>query len=59
MGGTLTSTTDSQKKESQSDIVPDEFKSSLSSSVVQVGTLPEFLDQWKSITSNRFVLHMV
>ena len=27
-----------------------------SSSVVQVGTLPEFLDHWRSINSNRFVL---
>ena len=30
-----------------------------SSSVVQVGTAPAFLDQWKSITSNRFVLSMI
>ena len=30
-----------------------------SSSVVQVGTLPKSLDQWRSITSIRFVLTMV
>ena len=29
------------------------------SSLGQVGTLPHFLDQWRSITSNRFVLNMV
>ena len=40
-------------------IVPDVSQSSSSSSVVRVGTLPKFLDQWKSITSNRFVLNMV
>ena len=30
-----------------------------SSYVLQVGALPKFLDQWRSITSNRFVLNMV
>ena len=30
-----------------------------SSFVVQVGTLPNFSDQWRSINSNRFVLNMV
>ena len=30
-----------------------------SSSVVQVGTLPKFLNQWKGITCNGFVLNMV
>ena len=33
--------------------------SSSSSPVVQVGMLFKFLDQWRSITSNRFVLNMV
>ena len=33
--------------------------SPLSSSVVQVGTLPKFLDQWRSIRCNRCVLNMV
>ena len=28
---------------------------SSSSSVVQVGTLPQILDEWRSVTSNRFV----
>ena len=32
---------------------------SSSSSVVLVGTLTEFLDQWGSITSNRIVFNMV
>ena len=30
-----------------------------SSSVVQFGSLPNFLDWWRSITSDRFVLNMV
>ena len=33
--------------------------SSSSSFIVQVGTLPEFLDQWRIIPSNGFVLNMV
>ena len=43
------------------DLIPDEFQSSLSSSssVVQVSTLPKFLDMWRTITFNRFVLNMV
>ena len=35
------------------------INSSASSSVVQIGTLPQFLDQWRSIASNRFVFNMV
>ena len=30
-----------------------------SSSVVKIGTLPEFFDQWRSIASNSFVLNVV
>ena len=30
-----------------------------SSSVMQVGTLPRFLDQWRSVTSNRIMLNLV
>ena len=45
------------------DGIPDVLQSttSLTSalSVVQVGTLSKFLDQWRSITSSRFVLNMV
>ena len=45
------------------DGIPDVFQSSTSlissSSVVQVGTLPIILDQWRSIASNRFMLNMV
>ena len=45
------------------DVIPDALQSLISSpsssSVVQVGALPEFLDQWRSITSNRFILNMV
>ena len=52
-----------RKRESLRDDIPDEFQSTTlstsSSSIVQVGTLPHFLDQWKSITSNRFLLNMV
>ena len=43
--------------------VPDVLQSTTSSpsspSLVQVGTLKKFLDQWRRITSNRFVLNMV
>ena len=31
----------------------------LSSLVLQVGTLPQFLDEWKSIISNSFTLNIV
>ena len=34
------------------DIIPDESQSSSSSSLMQDGTLPEFLDQWRTITSS-------
>ena len=46
-----------QKKGSHGDVISDELKSVSSSSVVQVGTLAALLDQWRSITSNRFVLN--
>ena len=39
-----------RRRRDMADVIPDEFQSSSSSSVVQVGTLPEFLDQWKSNT---------
>ena len=47
------------------DIIPDVLKtstsspSSSSSSAVQLGNLPKFLDQWRNITSNRYMLGMV
>ena len=45
------------------DDIPDVLKSLTSStsslSVVQAGALPEFLDQWRNITFNRFVLNMM
>ena len=45
------------------DGIPDVLQSLTSSpssvSLVQVGTLPKFLYQWRSITSNRFVLNIV
>ena len=41
------------------DIIPDVLQSSLFSSIVQVSIIPVFLDQWRSITFNRFVLNMV
>ena len=42
------------------DVIPDVLhsSSSSSSSVMKAGTLPEFLDQWRSITSHRFVLNV-
>ena len=47
---------DSKKKGSQGDGIPDGIQSTTSSisssSVVWVGTLPHFLNQWRSITSN-------
>ena len=41
------------------DLLQSITSSTSSSCVVQVGTLPKFLDQWRSITSNKFVLNMV
>ena len=44
------------------DDIPDGIQSktsSISSSVVQISTLPNFLDWWRSITFNRFVLSLV
>ena len=45
------------------DGIPDVLKSTSSltpsSSVVQVATLSQFLTEWRSITSHRFVLNMV
>ena len=55
------SSTDSMKKGSHGGWLPDVLQSttsSLSSSVVQVAMLPQFLFQWRSITSNRFVFNM-
>ena len=45
------------------DDIPDVLQFSTSSPpslfVVQIGTLSQYLDQWRSITSNRFVLDMI
>ena len=45
------------------DGIPDVLQSSTSSPspsfIVQVSTLSKFLDQWRSITSNRFVLNVL
>ena len=44
------------------DHIPDVLQSTTSTSsqsVVWVGTLPKFLDQWRNITSNRFGPYMV
>ena len=41
------------------DVLQSLASSSSSSAVFQVGMLSQFLDQWRSITSNRFVLNMV
>ena len=41
------------------DVLPSSASSSSSSAVFQVGMLFNFLDQWRGITSNRFVLNMV
>ena len=42
---------------SMPDVVQPSMSSQSSSSVVQVGTLPNFLDQWNSITCSRFVFN--
>ena len=59
--GVSTSTTDSRKRGAMGGNILDVLQSSPSSSlsVVQVGTLPKFLDQWGIITSSRFMLNMV
>ena len=41
------------------DIIPDMLHSLTSSHHLHLGTHLKFLDQWRSITSNRFVLNMV
>ena len=41
------------------DVLQSTTPSSSCSSVVQAGILPQLLDQWKNISSNRFVLKMV
>ena len=41
------------------DVLPSSASSSSSSAVFQVGMLFNFLDQWRSITSKKFVLNMV
>ena len=41
------------------DVLQSSASSSSSSAVFQVGLLFNFLDQWRSITSDRFVLNMV
>ena len=56
-GGALTSTTGSKKKVSNGDTIPYVSQFSSFSSVLQVGSLPKFLDQLKNITSSRFVLN--
>ena len=41
------------------DVLQSTTPSTSSSSVVQVGTLPNFLDQWRIIICNLFVINMV
>ena len=55
-GGNVTmSSTDTRMK----GVCGSQHASSSSSSVFQVGMLFRYFDQWRSITSNRFVLNMV
>ena len=60
-GGISTGNTHSRKKGSHGGCHSRyaQSSSSLTSFIVQVGTLSKFLDQWRSITSNQFVLNMV
>ena len=63
-GGSLcASSFDARKKEGMGvgtlDVSQSTASSPSSSSVFQVGMLSHFLDQWRSITSKRFVLNMV
>ena len=52
-----------ERREAMGDSVPDVLQSTTSSpsssSVVQIGTLPNILDQWRSITSDRLVHNVV
>ena len=61
--GALASSADARNKGAVGVGAPDVSQSTASSSssslVFQVGMLSHFLDQWRSITSNRFVLYMV
>ena len=62
-GSVSASSADAWKKGAMGVTTPDVSQStassSSSSSVFQVGMLSHFLDQWQSITSDRFVLNMV
>ena len=66
-GGTVsTSSTESRRKDGCGVSTPDvpqpstsSSSSSSTSATFQVGMLFKFFDQWRSITSNRFVLNMV
>ena len=62
-GSVTTSSADTRRKGgcgiSTPDVSPSSASSSSSSAVFQVGMLFSFLDQWRSITSNRFMLNMV
>ena len=62
MAGELTSTSDSLtlgRKGVMGTIIPNVSQSSRSSCIVQVRTLPKFLDPWRNITSDRFVFIVV
>ena len=59
-GSVSASSADARKKGARGVSTPDVSQSTASSSLVfQVGMLSHFLDQCRSITSNRFVLNMV
>ena len=61
-GSVTTSSANTRRKGVHGVSAPDVLQSSASSSstsaVFQVGMLFKFFDQWRSITSNRFVLNM-
>ena len=59
MGGISTSATDWEEREPWGMLFLMFSQASSSSSVVKVATLPRFLDQWRNISSNKFVLNMV
>ena len=59
VGGNLPAPQTLRRRGTMGDIVPDDFKSLSSSSLLQVGILPIFLDWQISITSNWLVLNIV
>ena len=58
-GGTVSTSSTESRRKGTPDVSQPSVSSSSTSAPFQVGMLFKFLDQWRSITSSRFVLNMV